>query len=216
MRYWRAIALDWLEGHSRWNQLKALGSSNLVRASVLMPAFAYMLLLNEQVHQYLTIKYDGWLLKYLPSVWRIWLLFYGSFFLAAGTILYSAFCPAEIKRYSSAFEMADAEARHHCNMNETSLVQHETRQIYLQIPRWMRAYFDMEGMNHEADVSTFSNPEAYLSKFLILRWLIQDMQRRGLRISLYLLFAIGLSLITIPAAFTFLQVTSIALRYFWS
>ena len=87
MRYLWAVTVDWLESHSRWNQLKALGSSNLVRASVLMPAFGYMLLLNDQVHQYLTIKYDGWLLKYLPNVWRIWLLFYGSFFLATATIL---------------------------------------------------------------------------------------------------------------------------------
>lgn len=168
MRYLWAITVDWLESHSRWNQLKALGSSNLVRASVLMPAFGYMLLLNDQVHQYLTIKYGGWLLKYLPDVWRIWLLFYGSLFLATATILYSAFCPQEIKRYSSAFEMADTEAKHHYNINEASLVQHKVRETYLHMPRWMVSYFDMEGMNHEADVSTFSNPEAYLSKFLLL------------------------------------------------
>jgi hypothetical protein len=83
-----------------------------------MPAFGYMLLLNEQVHQYLTIEYDGWLLNYLPDVWRIWLLFYGSFFLAAATILYSAFCPQEVKRYSSAFEMADVEGNHQVTMNQ--------------------------------------------------------------------------------------------------
>ena len=82
MQAWnRAIRL--LEGWSRWNILRSLGNSNLVRASVLMPAFGYMLLLNDNVHQYLTIKYDGWLLHYLPSVWRIWFLFYGSFLLAA-------------------------------------------------------------------------------------------------------------------------------------
>jgi hypothetical protein len=181
-----------------------------------MPAFGYMLLLNEQVHQYLTIKYDGWILKYLPDVWRIWLLFYGSFFLATATVLYSAFCPREIKNYSSQFEMADAEATHHFNINEASLVQQHARRIYLQMPRWMMSYFDMNGMNREADVATFENPEAYLSKFLILQWLIQNMQLRGLRIFLYLLFAIGLSLIAVPAAFTFLQVTSIPVRHLWS
>jgi hypothetical protein len=206
---------DWLEEHSRWSQLKSLGSSNLVRASVLMPAFGYMLLLNDQVHQYLTVKYDGWLLNYLPNVWRIWLLFYGSFFLAAATILYSAFCPQEVKLYSSAFEMADAEAKHHFNINEASIVQREARATYLQMPLWMYPYFDMNNMNHEVDVGTFSNPEAYLSKFLILRWMIQDMQRRGLRIVLYVLFSVGLSLIGIPAALTFLQVTSIPLRDLW-
>ena len=216
MRYWGVIARDWLERHSRWNQLRALGSSNLVRASVLMPAFGYMLLLNEQVHQYLTIKYDGWLLNYLPNVWRIWLLFYGSFFLAAATILYSAFCPQEVKRYMSAFEMADAEAKHQYNLSQSSLVQHEVRKIYLEMAPWMVSYFDMEGMNHEADVSTFANPEAYLSKFFVLQWTIRNMERRGLRIFLYLLYAIGLSLIAIPAAFTFLQVTWIPFGHLWS
>jgi hypothetical protein len=100
---------DWLESHSRWNQLRELGSSNLVRASVLMPAFGYMLLLNVNIHQYLAVKYDGWVLSHLhvPSVWRIWMLFYGSFLLALATIVYSYFCPDEVKRYASAFEMAD-------------------------------------------------------------------------------------------------------------
>lgn len=215
MRYLHIHARDWLESHSRWSQLKALGNSNLVRASVLMPAFGYMLLLNDQVHQYLTIKYDGWLLKYLPNVWRIWLLFYGSFFLAAATVLYSAFCPQEVKRHSSAFEMADAEAKHYYNINEAPLVQHKVRELYSGMPLWMYPYFDMNGMNLEADVSTFANPEADLSKFLILQWMIQDMQRRSVRIVLYLLYAIGLSLITIPAALTFLQVTWIPFGHLW-
>ena len=80
--------------------------------------------------------------------------------------------------------MADAEAKHHCNINEASLVQHKARESYLHMPRWMVSYFDMEGMNYEADVSTFSNPEAYLSKFLIFHWMIQNLQRKGLRILL--------------------------------
>ena len=104
---------DWLKSHSRWNQLRELGSSNLVRASVLMPAFGYMLLLNENIHQYLTVKYDGWVFSHLhvASVWRIWMLFYGSFLLALATIVYGYFCPDEVKRYASAFEMADGETK---------------------------------------------------------------------------------------------------------
>ena len=84
------------------------------------------------------------------------------------------------------------------------------------MPKWMFPYFDMDGMNHEADVSTFVNPDAYLSKFLFLQWSIQDMRLRELRIFLYLLFAVGLILIAIPAAFTFLQVTWIPMRHLWS
>jgi len=90
----RIEATKWLELHARWSGLRTLGNSSIVRASVLMPAFGYMLLLNENVHAYLTIKYDGWILSYLPNVWRIWLLFYGSFFIAFATILYGWFSAA--------------------------------------------------------------------------------------------------------------------------
>jgi hypothetical protein len=46
----------WLEPRSRWSQLRNLGESGLVRASVLMPAFGYILLLNDNVHQYAGAK----------------------------------------------------------------------------------------------------------------------------------------------------------------
>lgn len=213
MRILRGKVINWLEEHSRWNLLKALGNSNLVRASVLMPAFGYMLLLNDNVHQYLTIKFDGRLLEYLPNVWRIWLLFYGSFFLAAATILYSIFWPPEVKRYSSAFEMADGEAKHQYNINQSTLVQDRAKKLYTDMPRWMYSYFDREGINFDANTRSLVEPAAYLSKLLVLQWSIQNMGRRGLRIFLYILFAIGLSLIAIPAAFTFLQVTWIPMKH---
>jgi hypothetical protein len=56
-----------------------------------MPAFGYILLLNNNVHQYLTLKFDGWLLHYLPSIWRVWLLFYSTFSLAIGSLIFSVF-----------------------------------------------------------------------------------------------------------------------------
>jgi len=213
MRDWWEKAIFWLEAHSRWNQLKALGSSNLVRASILMPAFGYMLLLNEQVHQYLTIKYDGWLLNYLPNVWRIWLLFYGSFFLAVATILYSLFCPPEVKRYSSAFEMADGEAQHQYNMGQSKMVQDYVKRLYADRPEWMKAVTDPKGLNFNFDVQNYTDPKGALSTYFIHQWTLRNIQRRGLRIFLYLLFAIGLALIAIPAGITFLQVTSLPVKH---
>src|SRR5882724_1728805 len=204
--------LDWLDEHSRWSKLKTLGSSNLVRASVLMPAFGYMLLLNENVHQYLTIKYDGWLLNFLPNVWRIWLLFYGSFFLAAATILYTMFCPPEVKAYQNGYAMAELEAKHYLNMNEAQLIQNRVKWLYDNMPRWMFSYFDSSGLNFKTSLTGFTNPTGYLSQFFIHQWMILDMWHRGLRCGLYVLYVIGLALIAVPAIFTFLQVTWIPVK----
>lgn len=77
----------WLETRSRWSKLRELGQSNLVRASVLMPVFGYLLIFNEHVHEYLTIRYDaGWPFNYLPPMWRIWTLYFGSVSLAIGAM----------------------------------------------------------------------------------------------------------------------------------
>jgi hypothetical protein len=46
---------SWLETRSRWSKLRELGQSNLVKASVLMPAFGYLLIISENFNRYLAI-----------------------------------------------------------------------------------------------------------------------------------------------------------------
>jgi len=216
-RQWSKI-IDWLECHSRWHQLRALGSSNLVRASVLMPAFGYILLLNDNVHQYLTVKYDGWLLDrlHLPGVWRIWLLFYGSFFLAAATILYSLMCPDEIKRYASAFAMADGETEHQLNLNQFEQVRDNLKGLYKNLSRWEKPVLDPTKPALHLDGGSIGNAKAALSTYLIRQWTIRKMQRRALRICIYALFAVGHGLLAVPAILTFLQVSWLAVRHLFT
>ena len=100
----------WLEAQSRWSKLRVLGQSNMVRASVLMPVFGYLLLFNEKARQFLTIFYDAnGVFRHFPSMWRVWMLYYGSFSLAIGSLLFAFLCPICIKQYWSAFAMVDAE-----------------------------------------------------------------------------------------------------------
>jgi len=211
-RYLHICIFEWLEKHSRWRQLKQLGSSNIVRASVLMPAFGYMLLLNENVHQYLTIKYDGWLLNYLPNVWRIWFLFYGSFFVALATILYSIYCPPEVKNYVSAFDMAETEAKHQISLKQAEVVRDRLKWLWDTMPKWMFPYFDLNSINLDGNLYDRADPIAHLANMSLVQWMILDMWHRGLRCVIYTMYAIGLTLVAVPAAFTFLQVTWLAIR----
>jgi hypothetical protein len=133
---------DLLKEYSRWSKLRGVGQSYLVRASILMPAFGYILLLNERVQQVLTkIRFENWLLEHLPtwllqrlpswpSTWRIWFLFFGTSFLAIASILFSAFCPAEIKQYGSAFEMATAERNHIAAQGLIGLLRQRLKSLY--------------------------------------------------------------------------------------
>jgi hypothetical protein len=132
----------WLEARSRWSELRNLGQSNLVKASVLMPVFGYLLLLNEHVHAYLTIQFDGdWPFNRLPSIWRIWMLFYGSFFLAMGSILFASFCPVEIKRYPSAFYLVDTERPHLTAHGQTQQIADKLTALYGGMSTWQKSIF---------------------------------------------------------------------------
>jgi hypothetical protein len=203
--------ITWLEARSRWGRLRTLGDSSLVKASVLMPAFGYMLLLNDNVHQYLTIKYDGWLLKYLPSIWRIWLLFYGSFLVATGSILYTTFCPVEVKRYTSEFEMADAEGDHLTRLGQYPQVREQVVRLHSSLSDRQRALLPMQRgeiiLSNVTELNVFS-----ISKLLVLQWMVVNIGKPAVRIAIVLLFSLGLGLLAIPAAFTFVQVTVLAAK----
>ena len=110
-----------------------------------MPAFGYLLLLNENVHHYLSVPYDGWLLRHLSlqTLWRVWLLFYGTFLLAIATVLYSYHCSPEIKRYTTAFEMADGETEHQYNLGQFEIEAALLGNLIAQQSEWERQLVDL-------------------------------------------------------------------------
>ncbi|MBB4367761.1 hypothetical protein GGD63_000530 [Bradyrhizobium sp. cir1] len=211
LREWAIILRDWLEQHSRWIELASLGNSNLVKTAVLMPAFGYMLLLNDNVHQYITIKYDGWLLHFLPSTWRIWLLFYGSFFLSIATLLFSYFCHPDFKRCATPYQKSESESEHVLRMGGLPGVADELRQEYARLSEREEQIFTLKAFEPALTGDDVARLKT-ISKCLIYRYLIRSVRRPGLRLFIYLLFRIGLILIAIPAIFTFLQVSAIAAK----
>ena len=206
--------VGWLEQRSRWNHLSSLGNSGLVKASVLMPAVGYILLLNDNVHQYLTIKYDGWLLHYLPSIWRVWLLFYGTFLLSIGSILFSTFCPIEIKEYRSALQMADAEREHVARQYLTEQVRKNLKSLYDGLSKWELSLLPMKiSFTHPTLGAKTSDLG---STMLIYTWNLQANRWPLLRIIVLLLFWSGLTLLAVPATITLVQVTLLPVRHLFS
>jgi hypothetical protein len=215
----RLHGLTWLELRSRWSRLRELGQSSLVRASVLMPAFGYILLLNENARLYFTIQYDaGWPFNYLPSMWRVWLLFYGTFLLAAGSLLFSLFCPTEIKRYGSAFQMVDAERAHRTAQNQTEQLSQELMTLYVGMSAWEKSIFTMPRLRpDQPNVGVGASPDLISSDqwglALIHIWTVNNNRLPKLRITVLLLFGAGLALLTVPAVATFVQVTVLLVRH---
>lgn len=213
---------SWLEAHSRWSELRELGQSNFVKASVLMPVFGYLLLLNEHVQRYLIIQYDaGWPFNYLPALWRIWLLFYGSFSLAIGSILFAWRCPVEIKRYASPFMLVDAERNHIAAHGQTEKeIAKKLQALYEGMSHWEQSLFDRFQLTRLRpdlpNLGASDIPELRTSDHwglgLIHIWRVNDIKHPILRIAIFFLFWMGLIFLAIPAAFTFSQVTLLFVR----
>ncbi len=186
------IRCTWLETRSRWSNLRDLGQSNLVRASVLMPVFGYLLLLNEHVHDYLILQYDAdWPLNLLPSMWRVWMLFYGSFFLAMGSTLFAWRCPVEIKRYASDFNFVDTERPHLTAQNQTQQIADKLKTLYGSMSEWENVIFVLPKLKpDQVNLGAGTSPDLRTSDQwglgLIHIWRVNDIKRPTLRIN-YLL-----------------------------
>ena len=209
----------WLETRSRWSKLRELGQSHLVRSSVLMPVFGYLLLLNENVHHYLIIQYDaGWPFNYLPTMWRVWMLFYGSFLLATGSILFAWRCPAEIKQYASPFSLVDAERPHLTAHSRTQQVADKLKALYSSMSTWESSIFVLPRLKPDLpNLGAGTSPDLQTSDQwglgLIHIWTVNDIKCPRLRIITLFLFWAGLVLLAIPAGFTFLQVSLLLAKH---
>lgn len=206
---------DWFEAQSRWSKLRGLGQSYLVRASILIPAFGYILLLNENLQDLLTkIKFDDWLLHHLPPTWRIWLLFFGTSSLATASLLFSAFCPVEIKRYWSAFQMADLERHHRTAQHQTEQIAKDVKSLYANFSDWEDRSFKLPRLKpDQPNLGAGTSPELQTSDQwslgLIHIWTGKDLKHPRFRIIVFVLLWFGLILIAIPAVITFISVISV-------
>jgi hypothetical protein len=132
------------------------------------------------------------------------MLFYGTFFIAIGSILFSTNCAPEIKRYMSAYDMATAERNHIAAQNQTPTARAELKELYEGITAWEARLFPPLNFDH----TTFGLPSSdFESQILIFRWTVLDRRRPRVRVTVLALFAIGSVLVAFPALVTFVQVT---------
>src|SRR5262249_16535631 len=185
----------------------------------------FLLLFNETVQQYLTIRYDpSWPFNYLPSMWRVWMLHYGGCSLAVASLVFAWRCPAEIEQYASPFTMADVERHHYTAHQATGFISSRLSILYVGLSAWEESvrkasnFASRRLRPDQPNLGVGSSPDLQSSDQwglgLIHIWELNDIKHPKTRIAVYLLFRAGLVLVSIPAIVTFLQVTAIAVIHF--
>ena len=129
------------------------------------------------------------------------------------------FCPVEIKRYASAFSLVDTERNHFtAHHNETEKIADKLKLLYGNMSRWERSLFLRPRLKPDLpNLGAGTSPDLQTGDQwglgLIHIWEINNVKRPTLRIVTYVLFRLGILLLAIPAAFTFLQVTMVLARH---
>lgn len=92
-----------------WSTLRQIGNSRLVRLSGLFPFVGYIILLNDNVAEFLNFstKYVSFHVS-TPGA-RLYLLFFGLLLTGVGSLIYEIFCPLELKKYARPADYMSAE-----------------------------------------------------------------------------------------------------------
>ena len=146
------------------------------------------------------------------------MLYYGTLFLAMGSMLFAWWCPVEVKQYASALNLADAERHHRTAHNQTNNIARELESLYEGMSKWENSIFTLPRLKpDQPNLGVGTSPVLGSSDQwglgLIHIWTVNDIKRPTLRIIIFLLFSAGLALLAVPVGFTLVQVTLLPAKH---
>lgn len=185
----------WYEHKARWNKLRKLGTSQMVRVTIIAPVVASVLILTSKF------------LDFFAS-WRLLVFFGGSVATGAASMIYSVRCPGQCQKYDTAVEFSLTEADFFV-ANPKVL----RRQITEHLAEWdtrHNGYVDRPEIRRR--LSRMLRPSAAPKKpdvvFLMDQlWNMLDPSRKWSRWACLGLFSLGLGLLSIPPLVSLWQIT---------
>ncbi len=190
---------EFLDHRSRWSVLRRLGNSPVAKATIAVPLVGYLLLFNAEIVRLLSLHTDFCQPGNCSPALRLLLLYLGSCLVAVGAALYAMRCPALIKKYDSAAAFFDAEKdyfsqpRNHDYLLKLIKLGTEAEPLAHDA-----AKFDYKESRH-IDPSRLADPMGELYRIL-------NVSHFGSRLVALVAYCIGVILLLLPTAMTFIQV----------
>lgn len=186
-----------LSEFSKWNTLRVIGNSTIGKAAIVVPVLGYLLLFNHEVVNFL--KLHSTLCNECAISWRLIFFYFGSFFVAIGSVLYGLACPVVVERHAGAHDFYEAEKEYYDAPEHRSfLVGHILGQ---RTKSYIRAEY-MYPLRSESVMLSDVN----LRQLMGEHYFLQNRSRRWLRLVIFFCYAVGACLLAVPTLGTFLQV----------
>ena len=171
-----------------------------------MPVIGYLILLNGKVSDFLVLRLEfNAFAEHMSSL--IW-IYFGSFLVGLGSMLYTARCPAVFKKYADFPDYRNAE-RDLWRTPEFAgkKVEALRKEIQKNIED-MGNPAAMASRNHRAftDIQALSADPNKVDEHLFSEWELIDRSRPFSRIFCAMFYVVGLGLLAVPSVRTFLKV----------
>lgn len=201
---------------AEWVNLRRIGQSKVVRLTILVPIFGYLILFNEEIVHLFEVSTQ--VVKGLNTVpviqevisndtkTRLYFFYFGFTFLGIGSLIYQVFCPGLIKDYSS----------------EREFLREEVGLVTKKRFNRMASYLEQENLASPIDVNDavdeYANATSLMPKqreaqidaakmdIMVLFWWSENVSRVVARHAILFFYLVGFCVLAIPSLNMFYRV----------
>ncbi|WP_217511759.1 hypothetical protein [Vibrio metschnikovii] len=218
----------------KWCTLRLIGSSKVVKLTIIMPFLGYLILFNNEIIIYFELSksalgIDSAVIEAV-SFNRLYQLYFGLMIVGLASLLFSLFCPQIIKtnadEYSyyekELFSMTEKHLITKCDMLNKSISEMEQSNLRKVIDCYNNASTDAENKRAHSVITreqiysvTENNKKEAISDALKVEWLFRTNSMPKLRLIISIFYGVGFAILIYPSANIFLKVCSIVWGQFW-
>lgn len=207
-----------------WTILRTLGNSPAVKLTIFIPVVGYLVILNENVLQYLELSRVVYgtpsdQLSAMPALstahvtWQLLFVYFGLSIIALAATLYALKCPEIIKRFSSSIDYV-AYAMGHTGdsyLAKAEGVLQAEPSVSKELDS-LRRRLDKRVAMSDSPHDTEQSATIFFRDMLHLHFSMLNNSHRGLRVATLSFYCIGFAVLGVPATYTFYRVAILAVE----
>ena len=197
-----------LNASSRWAKLRLLGNSHLAQATILVPFLGYFLIFNAHIFDYLKIHTNFCSGTSCAISWRLYFIYFGCFFVAVGSAIYSLRCPTVVKIYSGASNFFEAEKTY---FSAPQNLKYLFKLIEVEKKAPVLDPFDLKKLIANNAAISQQHGQA-LADILGEYYVLQNTSKPISRALAFISYMVGVLLLLVPTIGTFIQLVGHILR----
>lgn len=201
-----------------WDRLGRLGRSRIMSLTILMPVIGYMILFNENVFSYLSLKKEiiggGVSVSVEPGVplewttsYRLYCLYFGLSFFGIASLIFKLCCPDLAQNYRHADSYIE-NAMPYLTREKSGKLPSRISELKNELPSFTHSSHDYTSLtNYAKFVSDREAAEGAITNAMRERYVLTRALYPVRRFLTAILYLVGMAFLAIPTGATFWNVS---------